>query len=159
MPEIEGRLYRLINRVVILVLRSPLHAVLSGGVLLLRVAGRRSGRLYTVPLSYVRGADSVVCFTGPAWSAWWKNLRGGARVTVRMRGRDLTGTGLVVTEEGVAVEGLETFLGAFPSTARRYSVKLDTNGRPDRGGIETAVRTGVAVMILMEPDDGTVGGR
>ena len=73
MSGFEKLLYRLVNRVVALVLRSPLHGLVSRRILLLTFVGRRSGRTLAVPLNYVRVDGYIVCFTGPAWSAWWKN--------------------------------------------------------------------------------------
>jgi hypothetical protein len=48
---------RTANPVVRLVLRSPLHGLLSSG--LITVTGRRSGREFTFPVGYEQRGDSV----------------------------------------------------------------------------------------------------
>ena len=68
-------LMRAMNAVPRLVLRSPLHGLMDGKVLLLGFVGRRSGRRYTTPMSYVRAGDEVLMTTE---APWWKNLAGGA---------------------------------------------------------------------------------
>lgn len=146
----ERLLYRSINVLMRLMLCSPLHALFSGRVMLLEVTGRRSGRTYVVPVGYVHGRENDVCFTSGRWSVWWKNLRGGAAVTARMRGRPLRGTARVVTEGEAVVRGLDAFLLKFPGTASRYGVRLNADGRPDPEDLQAAARDGSAVMVVVE---------
>lgn len=82
---------RLVNSMTKALLKSPLHGILSGGVMLITFTGRKSGKTYTTPVEYQRDGDTVIFFTQKE-RVWWKNLRGGAPVTLRLRGKDLTGT-------------------------------------------------------------------
>jgi F420H(2)-dependent quinone reductase len=72
-------LYRVLNAGMGLLLRSPLHGLVSGRIMLLTITGRRSGRSLTVPVSYLRYGEDVIVFTSGERSAWWKNLRGAPR--------------------------------------------------------------------------------
>ena len=57
----ERRWYRVLNAVMRLLLRSPLHRLRSRRVLLLEFRGRRSGKRYLMPVSYwERSPDEVV---------------------------------------------------------------------------------------------------
>jgi deazaflavin-dependent oxidoreductase (nitroreductase family) len=77
---------RLDNRVVSAVLRSRAHRVLSRSALLLRYRGRRSGRVYTVPVQYVERDGELLLFAmGAERKQWWRNLHG-AEVEVLLRG-------------------------------------------------------------------------
>ena len=58
--SIENWLYRVANPVVKLLLRSPLHGIASGNITLLHFRGRKSGREFVTPLSYVR-ENGTVC--------------------------------------------------------------------------------------------------
>ena len=72
------------NSVPTLVLRSPLHPLMSGRYALLSFTGRRTGRRYTTPVAYTRdGADRLLLSTD---SPWWRNLAGGAPVSLRLAG-------------------------------------------------------------------------
>ena len=89
-PPVEERippalLLRIGNPIVRGVLRSPLHRLLSGHVVLLTVTGRRSGRTYTVPVGrhFEDGALTVA-----ARGTWRVNLRGGASVRVTIDGQE-----------------------------------------------------------------------
>jgi deazaflavin-dependent oxidoreductase (nitroreductase family) len=79
-------------------LRSPLHGLISRRILLITFTGHKSGRVYTTPTEYVQQGDTVTLFTQKS-RIWWKNLRGGAPVTLRLRGRDVPGTANAFTQE------------------------------------------------------------
>ena len=152
MSPAERVFYRFVNALMRLLLRSPLHAPASGSVLLLSFRGRRSGRSYTVPLGYVCDGRAFVCFTGPEWSAWWKNLRGGAPVKAWVRGRELHAGAWAFAEGEAVAAALGVFLRRFPGTAARYGVRLGPGGQPEASEVAAAVRRGRAVMILVRPD-------
>ena len=75
------------NNIIAPLLRSPLHRLISGSLMLLTMTGRKSGRRITTPVSYLpNGEGRLILFT---FSPWWKNLQGGALVTLRIKGRDV----------------------------------------------------------------------
>ena len=80
------------NRVLLGLLRSPLHRLASGRLALITVTGRRSGREYTFPVLYSQDGDRVTIQVGwPERKVWWRNLRDGAGVRLRLRGEEQTG--------------------------------------------------------------------
>ena len=60
-------LYRIANPTVGAILRSPLHGVMSGSLLLLTFTGRRSGRRITTPVGYQREGDTLRLLTNARW--------------------------------------------------------------------------------------------
>ena len=68
----------------------PFHKMISGSILLLTVTGRKSRRAITVPVNYIRDGRTL-------WVAsdrnrtWWRNLTGGAALTVTACPQDQTG--------------------------------------------------------------------
>ncbi|CAA9419249.1 MAG: hypothetical protein AVDCRST_MAG01-01-2140 [uncultured Rubrobacteraceae bacterium] len=151
MGRLERSLYYVLNVGVRLLLRSPLHRLASGRIMLLTVTGRKSRRRFTVPVSYLHHEGSLLSFTSGEWSAWWKNLREGAPVAARVQGRQLAGSAWAETGRDAVVQGLGTFLTEFPGTAGRYGVGLDAGGRPDPREVDAAVRGGRAVMVVVKP--------
>jgi deazaflavin-dependent oxidoreductase (nitroreductase family) len=116
-------LQRLGNFFVVGLLRSPLHRLASGSVLLITYRGRRSGRRFTIPVMYAEREGSLTIFVGhPARKRWWRNLRGGAEVEVRLRGRRLREQAEVV-EDGAA---RATYLDRYP----RARVAIDAADTP-----------------------------
>jgi deazaflavin-dependent oxidoreductase (nitroreductase family) len=92
----------LANGTMSVLLRSPLHGLVSQRVMLITICGRKSGRLYTTPVNYVRDGDTITVVSR-THRTWWRNLRGGAQVTVRARGEDLKGVAEVVVDDKEAV--------------------------------------------------------
>jgi hypothetical protein len=99
---------RTANPVVRLVLRSPLHGLLSRRTALTTVTGRRSGREFTFPVGYEQRGDSVRITVGsPEHKRWWRNLTdAGAPVRMRLRGVERSGHAVASGDErsGVTVE-------------------------------------------------------
>ncbi len=150
MGRLERGLYRILNRGVGLLLRSPLHGLASGRIMLLTVTGRRSGRRFTVPVSYLPHEGDFLCFTSGEWGSWWKNLRGGAPVAAWVRGMQFEGIARAGTGGDTVARALGAFLAEFPATAGRYGVGLDADGRPLARDVEAAVREERAVMVVVE---------
>lgn len=91
------------NSVVLAILRSPVHRLLSGLVIELRYTGRRSGRQYVVPVQYARDEQRLVVVPQGAESkAWWRNFLTPQPVTVRLKGRLRDGTARVVRPDDPA---------------------------------------------------------
>jgi len=62
---------RLANRCVIGLLRSPLHRLASGSLLLITYRGRRSGRQFTIPVMYAERDGVLTIFVGNAEQKVW----------------------------------------------------------------------------------------
>src|SRR3954468_20874053 len=94
-------LNRLINPLVRMLLRSPLHPLLSRRLVLLRVTGRRTGRTFEIPVGYVGEASGLVVTVGaPERKQWWRNISESTPVTVILRGRARTGVASLVHDGG-----------------------------------------------------------
>ena len=91
---------RVVNPVVRLILRSPLHPLLSRYLLLLTVTGRTTGRTWTLPLQYAERDGSIWIVPGnPAHKRWWRNLAGDAPATLTIKGKTYIGLGEALTGE------------------------------------------------------------
>ena len=88
------------NPLVDLVLRSRLHWLLSRGLALITVTGRRTGRRYTIPVGYLETSDAVVVLVGDAPSkTWWRNYVRPGPIEMRLRGVPRYGRAVVVLPE------------------------------------------------------------
>jgi deazaflavin-dependent oxidoreductase (nitroreductase family) len=122
------------NRVVAALLRSPLHPTMSGAVLLLTFRGRRSGRWFTTPVQYASTPDGmlVVIPGHPERKQWWRNLRGGAAVKVRLGARDVGATAEVVEDDDRADAARRVYDARFPRAGRALGDRrLAVLVRPD----------------------------
>jgi len=134
-----------VNRTVQFMLRSPFHGMVSKFTLLISFTGRKSGKTYTTPVSYSQVGDQVTIFTH---ANWWKNLRGGAPVTLRIRGRDVRGVAEPVAENKQAVaDGLAAHLRLVRSDAKYYGVTFDDQGNPRTEEVEKAAQAAVMIRV------------
>ncbi|WP_169786797.1 nitroreductase/quinone reductase family protein [Nitriliruptor alkaliphilus] len=73
------------NTLVLAILRSPLHRLLSGSAIELRYTGRRSGRQYAIPVQYARDGKLLVVAPQRADAkTWWRNFHNRQPVTIRL---------------------------------------------------------------------------
>ena len=111
------------------ILRSPLHGLVSNNVMLITFTGRKSGRTYTTPVNYVRDGEALIILS-QGDRTWWKNLRGGAPVFVRLQGQDLKGAGEVFVDPESVTKGLVTLVQQSPSFQKYLKIDLTPDGGP-----------------------------
>lgn len=147
--RIPEPLFVVINPTMRCLLRSPLHGLASGSLMLITFTGRRSGRRFTTPVRYIRRGDAIRCFTG-AESKWWRNLKGGAEVTLRIAGRDRRYRATAIHDDPASVRaGLEDYLAEFPQDAAYHDIRLIGQRTLETAGLARAART--AVMVEARP--------
>lgn len=136
-----------VNNTMKFVLRSPIHGMVSKFILLITFTGRKSGKTYTTPVSYSQFGDQVYIFTH---ANWWKNLCGGAPVTLQLLGRELKGLAEPIVEDKDAIAtGLIAHLRDVPSDAKYYNVTFDELGNPRAEEVEKAVQTVVMIRVRL----------
>ena len=135
-----------INPIVIWVLRSPVHRVLSRSTMLIMYQGRKSGRQVTLPVNYVREGKSLWTLSVRK-RKWWRNFRGGGEARLRLQGREVDVLGLVVENEDEMLGGLAVFLKGMPQVARYLKIWYDEHGEPDRDDMREAMRGRVMVRF------------
>ena len=135
------------NDVVALLLRSPMQA-LMGNTLLLTVTGRKTGRKISLPVSYFQEGDSLWIISSRD-RTWWKNLRSGARVEMRLHGRNASGFGELILDEKVVASRLDAYLRRMPASARYLGVGM-TNGVPNCDDVGRAAGERIFVKICFD---------
>ncbi len=90
------------NIFVKILLRSRLHWLLSGNVVLLVVVGRKSGKAYLVPVNYRRSDGGISVMTYRR-RQWWRNIETGSQLPVYFRGKLVPTRVEVVTDDEEAI--------------------------------------------------------
>jgi deazaflavin-dependent oxidoreductase (nitroreductase family) len=133
------------------ILRSPLHGMISKNFMLVSVTGRKSGKIYTTPVNYHR-QDEALRVVSQSERTWWRNLRGeGARVMLRLQGKDVVAWGRVLETEPDITEALGAYLSREPQNARYLGIKLGPNGQPEPEDIRQAAEGKVIVEFQPQP--------
>ncbi len=121
---------KLYNPFVTWLLRSPMHGLIDKYTVLITFTGRKSGKTYTFPISYMRDGDTLMMISRREHN-WWKNFRGGTEVTLYLQGHTLKARGEAFTDTEIVANKLLTFLRQFPGYQRLMHMKLAADGQPE----------------------------
>lgn len=134
-----------------LMLAGPLHGLMSGRLLLVAFTGRKTGRSYMTPVSYVLDGSRLLV---PGGGTWWKNLDGGP-VSVRLRGAWRSVTPHVITEPHALSEALGRMMAANPAVSVFTGIRRGADGQPAPASLDRERRRGfVVVRLNLDGEDG-----
>jgi deazaflavin-dependent oxidoreductase (nitroreductase family) len=137
------------NSFIAWILRSPFHGMISKGMMLIMVTGRKSGKLISLPTNYLRDENTLWVIS---WRerTWWRNLRGGANVQVLLAGKNMEGYGQVLEEEKQVAQNLFDYCRKIPQYAKYFQIGLDAAGKPILADCERAAQKMVVIRIDLQ---------
>jgi F420H(2)-dependent quinone reductase len=141
--RMQATIFRIVNVPMRAVLGLPIPTPLSGRLMLLYLTGRKTGKRYRQPVSYVRDGDQLLT---PGGGRWRLNLREGEPVRVRLRGRDRTFRPHLVSDPGEIERLLGVMAAASPSVNRFVRIPRTADGHLDRSALANAVRYGFRIV-------------
>lgn len=129
------------------VLRSPLHRMLSDGMMLITITGRKTGRQYTTPVGYYEEGGYLWVITGRD-RTWWKNLRGGAKVELFIKRRLVPAFAELELDEKAVQTRMVEYLHHVPQAARPMNVRME-NKEPNIEDIAKTAKDRLFVKIKL----------
>jgi len=143
--KIPEFLFVLINPIVGLLLKSPIHYFWSSSLLLITFTGRRSGKKFTTPVRFIRTGEIVRCFTSSE-NQWWRNLRGGSDVVLRIEGRETPYHAVAVENDPAEIEKwLVYYLARFPQDAAYHDIRLNKDKSLDTASLQRASKNAIVI--------------
>ena len=130
------------------ILRTPLHGLFSKTAMLITVTGRKTGQKITLPVSYDEVGDTLWVMSRRQ-RTWWRNLQGGADVTLHLRGQEITGHADVMLDDEAVRAQLKDYLTRYPRLAKYMKIET-TDGELDHESIEREVQDRMFVKIKVE---------
>ncbi len=141
--ERRTRIMRAVNVPMRAALSLPFATPLSGNLMLIAYTGRKSGKAYRQPVSYVRDGDVLLT---PGGGRWTLNLAGGRPVRIRLRGRWSPARAELVTDPA-EVERLLGVIGAKNPRATRFiPIPRRPDGRLEPEALDAALRHGFCIV-------------
>jgi hypothetical protein len=154
--RIQQRVFRVVNVPMRAVLGLPFATPLSGRLMLVFLTGRKTGKSYRQPVSYVRDGAALL---SPGGGNWKLNLAGGRPERIRLRGKDVLARPEIVSD----AEEIERLLGvmtaANPMAGRFVAIPKGPDGRLDRARLDAAVQYGFRIIRWHLDEAGTPAAR
>jgi deazaflavin-dependent oxidoreductase (nitroreductase family) len=141
---------RVINVPMRLVLGLPFATPLGRRLMLVSFTGRKTGKAYRQPVSYVRQGTALLT---PGGGKWKLNLRNGQPVRIRLRGQDVFARPELVRDLDEIERLLAVMTAANPRVNTFVGIPKGPDGRLDPTRLRTAVRYGFRI-VRWHLDDG-----
>jgi hypothetical protein len=141
---------KVINVPMRLVLGLPFATPLSRRLMLVFYTGRRTGKAYRQPVSYVRQDTTLLT---PGGGRWKLNLRDGRPVRIRLRGRDVLARPELIGDLDEVERLLGVMAAANPRVNTFVGIPKGPDGRLDRTRLQTAVHYGFRIVRWHLPSD------
>ena len=101
-----------------------LQGMIGQGVALLSFTGRKTGKHYTIPVSYQREDDIVTVIT-KRQRTWWHNFETPLEVELRLAGHNYAGKAEARSSGDETLEFMTRYLEKRPIDAKAYGLNKD----------------------------------
>jgi hypothetical protein len=139
----RARIMRAINVPMRAVLGLPFPTPLSANLMLISYTGRKTGKAYRQPVSYVRDGSTLLT---PGGGRWTLNLGGGRPVRIRLRGRDVAARAELVSGAAEVERLLGVIAAGNPGAARFIPIPRRPDGRLEPEALDAALRHGFTIV-------------
>jgi deazaflavin-dependent oxidoreductase (nitroreductase family) len=141
--QAQAALFKVVNVPMRAILGLPFPTPLGQRLMLVFHTGRKTGKHYRQPVSYVRDGDTLLT---PGGGRWTRNLRTGEPVRVRLRGRDQMARPDLVRDPDDVERMLGVMTAANPGLRRFVRIPTGADGRLDRTSLTAAVDNGFRIV-------------
>ena len=129
------------------VLRSPFHGMLSNGMMLITITGRKTGKTYTTPVGYYVEGEYLWVITSRE-RKWWKNLQGGVKVNMLLKRKPVQGIADVELDEKAVEARMYEYLRHVPRAAKPMKIRVE-DGKPNPTDIAATAKDRLFVKIKL----------
>ena len=145
-------MWRIVNPLVVLIARSPIHLLVSTQILVTQFNGRKSGKQYRVPVSFHKNKNknTYTCVTLRS-NLWWKNLIDLERADVWLKGRLVNvGVELEYQDDELVKSNLRHLVSGNAIDAFFAKVTLNKDGSPDEKSLDDAAKLHAVLKFRTE---------
>ncbi len=149
--RIPEAFFPLINRLMLVLLASPLHALASGSLMTIHYTGRRSRRQLWTPVRYLREDDGTLTALTSKSTGWWPNFISPTQVEVQVAGRRRPATALAFADDSQRTEpALRRALERFPGDAPYHGITAKRGSDAYQAQFEAAILSDVVVTFALQ---------
>lgn len=135
------------NDLVKFFLRTPLR-IFMGDTMLITVTGHKTGKKYSTPVGFYRD-EGCLWVLSSRDRTWWRNVRGGGKVTLLLRGKQVDAFACVEEQESAVEVRLVDYIRKVPMAAKPMGIRLE-NQSPNREDLRRVAKDKLFVKIQPE---------
>jgi deazaflavin-dependent oxidoreductase (nitroreductase family) len=139
------------NDFVTFFLRTPLHVFL-GNTMLITVTGCRTGKRYSTPVGFYKDGENLWVLTNRD-RTWWRNVKGGADVSLLLKGKTVRALAEVELEKGSVEERMLDYMRRIPMAARSLGIRVE-NKTPNLDDVARVAKDRLFVKIQLVRSQG-----
>ena len=139
----QAAIFRIVNVPMRVLLGLRFRTPLGRRLMLVHHTGRRTGRHYRQPVSYVE-AEGVLL--SPGGGRWTRNLRDAEPVRIHLGGRDRSFVPELVADPDEIERLLRVMAKANPALNRFVRIPHDSDGRLDQSALGVAIEHGFRIV-------------
>ena len=141
--KLQARIFRIVNVPMRALLSLPVPTPISRRLMLVHHTGRKTGKHYRQPVSYVADGDTLLT---PGGGHWTWNLCDGQPVQVRLRGRTITARPELISDPDQIQRLLTIMAARNPALNRFVRIPTTPDGRRDPEQLARAIRYGFRIV-------------
>jgi deazaflavin-dependent oxidoreductase (nitroreductase family) len=126
-------------------LRSPFHGMLSKGMMLITVTGRKTGKKYTTPVGFYRD-NAELWVLSSRDRTWWKNLQGGAQVSLLLQRKAVNAFAAPELETKMVEALMHEYIRRIPHAAKPMGIRME-NGNANPSDIARLAQERLFIRI------------
>jgi hypothetical protein len=137
------KLMRRVNVPMRAVLGLPMPTPLGRSLMLLHYTGRKTGKAYRQPVSYVRNGDVLLT---PGGGQWTLSLAAGEPVRLRIRGRDVMARPELVTDPEGVQQCIREIEAGNPRAGGFIPIPRQADGSLEPTSLQAAIDHGFCIV-------------
>lgn len=134
------------NQFMIAFIKSPLGRLFGKGLAVITLTGRKSGSEFSVPINVIEEPDGYTVISLRT-RTWWRNLRGGAPVSLWTNGKTNAVSGSVFESAEEVKEALSQFFVNHARMAKYFKVGFNPDGSLNSSDLKKAVSERVVIKL------------
>ena len=132
------------NDFVTFFLRTPLRVFL-GNTMLITVTGCRTGKQYSTHVGFYKAGEDLWVLTNRD-RTWWRNVKGGAEVSLLLKGKTVRALAGVELEKRFVEERMLEYIRRIPMAARSLGIRVE-NKTPNLDDVARVAKDRLFVKI------------
>ena len=111
------------NRIMVGILRSAMHSLISNEIMIIGFKGAKSGKKYSTPVNYLE-IDGNYYVMSDRSRVWWKNIKTNPEIEMYIKRKRINGMGVVYDTREEVEKSLALIIKHKPQMAKYLKVAI-----------------------------------